>query len=74
MAKASVCINYNYGLSSTSTQDLPKHKIDIQIPPEVRCFRYVLGVQIPAQKVFGSLGNIYIYMKTSECLHHSGHF
>ena len=26
MAKASVCIHYNYGLSSTSTQDLPKHK------------------------------------------------
>ena len=27
-----------------------------QIPPEVRCFRYVFGVQIPPHKVFGSLG------------------
>ena len=27
-----------------------------QIPFEVRCFRYVFGVQIPPHKVFGSLG------------------
>ena len=27
-----------------------------QIPPEVRCLSYVLGVQIPTHKVFGSLG------------------
>ena len=26
------------------------------IPPEVRCFRYVFGVQIPPHQVFGSLG------------------
>ena len=25
------------------------HSLDIQIPPEVRCFRYVFGVQIPSQ-------------------------
>ena len=27
-----------------------------QIPPEVRCFRYVFGVQIPSHQVFESLG------------------
>ena len=30
--------------------------LDIQIPPEVWCFRYVLGVQVPSQQVFGCLG------------------
>ena len=27
--------------------------LDIQIPPEVWCFRYVFGVKIPSQEVFG---------------------
>ena len=30
--------------------------LGFQIPPEVWCFRYVFGVQIPPHKVFGSLG------------------
>ena len=29
-----------------------------QIPPQVWCFRYVFGVQIPPYKVFGSLGYV----------------
>ena len=32
---------------------IPRHPV---IPPEVRCFRYVFGVQIPSQEVFGCLG------------------
>ena len=28
-------------------------QVDIQMPPEVRCFRSVFGVQIPYQEVFG---------------------
>ena len=30
--------------------------LDIQMPPEVWCFRYVFGVQIASQEVFGCLG------------------
>ena len=30
--------------------------LDIRVPPEVWCFRYVFGVQIPSQEMFGCLG------------------
>ena len=30
--------------------------LNIQIPAEVWCFRYVFGVQVPSQEVFGCLG------------------
>ena len=30
--------------------------LDIQIPPEVWCFRYVFGAQLRSQEVFGCLG------------------
>ena len=33
---------------------IPRHPV---IPPEVWCFRYILGVQVPSQQVFGCLGN-----------------
>ena len=29
-----------------------KQTLNIQMPPEVRCFRYILQVQIPPEKVF----------------------
>ena len=32
--------------------------LDIQIPPEVWCFRCVFGVQIPSHEVFGCLGHV----------------
>ena len=37
------------------------------IPPEIQCFRYVFGVQIPSQdsqEVLGCLGDVYIYIYT----------
>ena len=41
------------------------------IPPEVRCFRYVFGVQILPQQVFGSLGKM-IQKKVDTNGHFSG--
>jgi len=32
--------------------------LDIRVPPEVWCFSYVFGVQIPSQEAFGCLGGI----------------
>ena len=46
------------------SQKIPLNPLVFQIPPEVRCFRYVFGVQIPTRKVFGSLGNLKKYRRS----------
>ena len=43
--------------------------LDIQIPPEVWCFRYVFRVQIPAQEVFGCLGKGLIWIAVLRLSH-----
>ena len=53
----------NYGLHPTLTDIYSGHfmKLDIQIPPEVRCFACVLCLQISAQGGVWMSKDIYIY-------------
>ena len=63
----------NYGLHPTLTDIYSGHfmKLDIQIPPEVRCFACVLCLQISAQGGVWMSKDIYIYISP---INFKGHF
>ncbi len=51
-------------------KEVDEEALDIQIPPEVWCFSYVLGVQIPSQEVLSREGHV---MKITVCIEDHNH-